>query len=166
MIRDALPSDVAAITDIYNHYVEHSYATMQYEKSEPSFFEAKINTVQESGHFWLVAEDKGNVVGYAYSGAWNPREGYRHTCEVSVYLSPATTAKGWGTKLYSELFGRLKKKGIQVVISVIGLPNEASIALHEKFGMKQVAHFPRMGFKLGNWMDVGYWQVNYNLDKQ
>lgn len=162
MIRDATLSDIPVITSIYNYYVEHSYATMQYEKSEVEFFEQKIKTVRESGHFWLVAEQEGDVIGYAYSGLWNPREGYNQTCEVSVYLSPDITTKGIGTQLYTELFDRLKRKGIKVIIAVIGLPNEASIALHEKFGMKQVAHFPKMGFKFGKWMDVGYWQVNWN----
>ena len=164
MIREVTPSDAPAITSIYNHYVEHSYATMQYELSETAFFEEKIKHVRSSGHFWLVVELENEIVGYAYSAKWNPREGYNRTCEISVYLSPTITAKGWGTKLYTELFERLREKGMMVIIAVIGLPNEASIALHEKFGMKKVAHFPRMGFKLGNWMDVGYWQVNYNLD--
>lgn len=164
MIREATISDAPAITSIYNYYVGHSYATMQYEPAEISFFEEKIEQVQNSGHLWLVAEQDGEIIGYAYSAAWNPREGYKQTCEVSVYLSPSIITKGWGTKLYAELFERLKKKGIKVIIAVIGLPNEASIALHEKFGMKKVAHFPKMGFKFNKWMDVGYWQVNYNLD--
>lgn len=162
MIRDALLSDTPAITNIYNYYVEHSYATMQYEKTEPAFFEKKIDSVRREGHFWLVAEIEEEIIGYAYSGKWNPREGYRQTCEVSIYLSPSIIAKGWGTKLYTELFERLKEKNMKVIIAVIGLPNEGSIALHEKFGMKKVAHFPRMGFKLGKWMDVGYWQINWN----
>ena len=162
MIRDATPSDATAINSIYNHYVEHSYATMQYEMADEAFFEGKIKSIENAGHFWLVAEQDNRVIGYAYSGPWNPREGYNQTCEVSVYLSPEITTKGWGTKLYAELFDRLQKKGMKVIIAVIGLPNEASIALHEKFGMKQVAHFPRMGFKFGKWMDVGYWQLNWN----
>lgn len=162
MIRVATLSDVPAITNIYNHYVEHSYATMQCEKATTDFFKEKLETVFKSGHFWVVAEEDGKVIGYAYSGAWNPREGYKQTCEVSVYLSPEATAKGIGSQLYTELFDRLKKARMQVIIAVIGLPNDASIALHEKFGMKKVAHFPRMGFKLGKWRDVGYWQVNWN----
>ncbi len=164
MIREASQSDATAITAIYNHYVEHSYATMQFEKSDEVFFELRIKTIQESGHFWLVAEEEGKVIGYAYSGAWNPREGYKQTCEVSVYISPSAKGKGIGTSLYEALFDRLRSKGIQVIIAVIGLPNEASIALHEKFGMEQVAHFPKMGLKFGKWMDAGYWQLNWNLD--
>ena len=162
MIREVKPSDVRTVTSIYNHYVEHSYATMQYEKSDEAFFEQKIKTILESGHFWLIAEQDGKIIGYAYSGPWNPREGYKQTCEVSVYLSPDVITKGIGTQLYTELFNRMKQKGIKVIIAVIGLPNKASIALHEKFGMKKVAHFPKMGFKFGKWIDVGYWQVNWN----
>lgn len=164
MIRDALLSDAESITEIYNHYVEHSAATMEYEKVDSEFYKKKITSTLSSGHFWQVAEFEGKVIGYAYSQDWNPRDGYKHTCEVSIYLSPNITAKGWGTKLYSALFERLKEAGILVIIAVITLPNEASITLHEKFGMIKVAHFPKMSIKFNNWVDVAYWQVNWNMD--
>ena len=161
MIRDATLNDASAITGIYNHYVRHSYATMEYDPVEETVYEKKIQTAQNSGHSWLVAEEEKEIIGYAYSGAWNPRDGYKHTCEVSVYISHTVTTKGWGTKLYTELFDRLKNGGMKTIIAVIGLPNEASVALHEKFGMKKVAHFPKMGIKFDQWQDVGYWQVNW-----
>jgi len=162
MIRDALLTDAPLITNIYNHYIEHSGATMEYNKVEPEYFKKKINSTLSSGHFWLVAEYEGEIIGYAYSGKWNPRDGYKHTCEISIYISPEITTKGWGTKLYTELFTRLKEVNMLVIIAVITLPNEANIKLHEKFGMTKVAHFPRMGIKFDNWLDVGYWQLNNN----
>ncbi len=78
---------------------------------------------------------------------------------MSVYLSASSLNKGLGTGLYHELFSRLRTKQIRIVIGGITLPNSASVALHEKFGMVQVAHFKEVGYKLGNWLDVGYWQV-------
>ena len=163
MIREATEFDAPAITNIYNYYVEHSGATMEYEKVDSSFYVSKIKKTQDSGHFWLVAEEDGEIIGYAYSGTWNPREGYRFTCEVSIYISSKVITKGWGTKLYAALFNKLREAGMLVIIAVITLPNEPSIALHEKFGMERVAYFPKMGIKFDRWLDVGYWQVNYQL---
>jgi len=77
---------------------------------------------------------------------------------VSVYLAPEQTGKGAGSRLYTELFLRLSALGYHVVIGAITLPNPASIALHEKFGMEKVGHFKEVGFKFGKWVDVGYWQ--------
>ena len=160
MIRDADLSDAQQITDIYNHYVENSHATLEYHTVEKEFYEQRINEIQQSGHYWLVAEVEGKIVGYAYSRRWNARDGYEFTCEVSVYLSAEHTSGGWGSRLYTELFSRLRKDGIHSVIAVIGLPNDASVALHEKFGMKKAAHFPELGIKFGKWLDVGYWYRN------
>lgn len=162
MIRDVLSSDISSICDIYNHYVEHSSATMEYDIVDEEYFNMKINSSLKSGHFWLVAEHNNQIIGYAYSSQWNPRKGYNHTCEISIYLSPNIISKGWGTRLYTELFDRLKKSGILVIIAVITLPNTSSVALHEKFGMKKVAHFPKMGIKFDTWLDVGFWQLNFN----
>ncbi len=75
-----------------------------------------------------------------------------------VYLSPKCSGKGIGTKLYQSLFSQLKEKNIHTVIAGITLPNEASVAIHEKFKMNKVAHFEEVGFKFEQWLDVGYWQ--------
>jgi len=79
--------------------------------------------------------------------------------EVSVYLHHEYVGKGHGTKLYEKLFSRLEAKGLHIAIGGIALPNPSSVKLHEKFGMEQVAHFREDGYKLGQWIDVGYWQV-------
>ena len=162
MIREVLNSDISSICEIYNHYVEHSSSTMEYQSVDEDYFRMKIDSSHQSGHFWLVAEHNNQIIGYAYSSQWNPRKGYKNTCEVSIYMSPNVVSKGWGTKLYTELFDRLIKLEILVFIAVITLPNSASISLHEKFGMKKVAHFPKMGIKFDKWLDVGYWQLNHN----
>ena len=156
-IRKATIDDAESITRIYNHFVENAHATMQYKSSPVSFFLDIVQKIQESGHHWLVAEIEGEILGYCYSQKWNPREGYDHTCEISIYLAPGHTGIGLGTQLYNELFSRLEQAGKRSIIAVIGLPNPGSIALHEKFGMSKVAHFNSMGIKFGKWIDVGYW---------
>jgi phosphinothricin acetyltransferase len=108
---------------------------------------------------WLVAEDDKEIVGYAYATRWHDRSAYRYTVEVSAYLANTACSKGWGTQLYTALFEVLRRLDIHVVIAGIALPNQASVALHEKFGMEKVANFSEVGFKFGRWIDVGHWQV-------
>ena len=108
---------------------------------------------------WLVAEQSGQVVGYAYATKWKARSAYRFSVESSVYLAQSVIGQGLGSKLYEALFALLKERGVHVVIGVITLPNPASIAFHEKLGLKKVAHFEEVGFKFNKWLDVGCWQI-------
>ena len=100
------------------------------------------------------------MVGYAYATKWKERSAYRFSAEVSVYLSNQVQGRGLGASLYETLFSKLKEGGINTVIGGITLPNPASVALHEKMGMKKVAHFENVGFKFNQWQDVGYWQLS------
>jgi L-amino acid N-acyltransferase YncA len=159
MIRNVSEQDVLWICDIYNHYIEHTDASFEEECLTVTQMSERIRSVQSSGYCWLVAESEGEVIGYAYSTRWSERSAYRYTVEVSVYLNPTVQAQGWGTKLYEALFKELRKNSFHMVIAGITLPNPASIALHEKFGMKKAAVFDEVGYKFGQWKDVGYWQV-------
>jgi len=159
MIREAKDSDAAALAEIYNFYIRNTVITFEEDDLDSDEFIKRIQKVQTSGHSWLITEEAGQVIGYAYSPKWNERSAYRNTAEVSIYLSDTAKSKGWGTKLYTELFNHLRKKSIHIVIGGIALPNTTSVALHEKFGMEKVAHFKRVGYKFGQWLDVGYWQV-------
>jgi L-amino acid N-acyltransferase YncA len=159
MIRAAIESDAQAIADIYNYYIKNTVVTFEELPVSQNDILERIEKVTGSNLPWLVAEDNSVVIGYAYAGKWNMRSAYRHTVESTVYLSNSSLAKGWGTRLYQALFDTLRQKSIHVVIGGITLPNPASIALHEKFGMKQVAHFKEVGYKFGQWLDVGYWQM-------
>jgi phosphinothricin acetyltransferase len=107
---------------------------------------------------WLVAELGGHVVGYAYASKWKARYGYRFSTEISVYLDAAHGGRGMGSKLYDQLFPMLRDRGVHSAIGGIALPNEASVALHEKFGLEKVAHFKEVGIKFNQWIDVGYRQ--------
>lgn len=161
-LRAATSADAAGVVSVYNHFVLRSLAT--FEESELSAIEmaTRIADVQASGLPWLVAiDDPNTVVGYAYASPWQSRVGYRFTVEVSVYVAPDQTNRGLGSSLYVRLFETLKNEtDVEVVIGGIALPNAASVALHERMGMRQVAQFERVGVKQGQWLDVGYWQCH------
>lgn len=165
MIREATDNDAEAITAIYNYYIQNTVITFEEDSLNPSDFIERIRKVQESGYSWLVAEENGKIIGYAYSSKWNDRTAYINTAEVSIYLSHLIKSRGWGTKLYDVLFSSLRQKSIHIVIGGITLPNPASVAIHEKFGMEKVAHFKEVGYKFGEWLDVGYWQVQLNAEQ-
>ena len=158
-IRLATTADAGAIADIYNHYVLNTVITFEEQAISTQEMAGRIGEVLAFPLPWLVAEQDGRIAGYAYATKWKGRCAYRYSVESSVYLAPGTERQGLGTQLYSALFARLKEQGMHVVIGGIALPNPASIALHEKFGMTKVAHFSEVGFKFGKWIDVGYWQA-------
>jgi len=160
MLRPVEEKDAQAIVDIYNYYIEHTAVTFEEETLNVDDMLLRINKIGQVGHIWLVAELNNKVVGYAYSAPWRERSAYRFSCEITVYLSAEAKGKGLGTSLYQALFVQLKNMDIKTVIGGITLPNDASIALHEKLGMEKVAHFTDVGLKFNQWLDVGYWQVN------
>ena len=161
MIRDVTYRDAQSIANIYNFYIENTVTTFEEVALQSKDFISRINKSNVDSLPWLVAELDGEVIGYAYATKWKERTAYRFSVEITVYLKPALKAKGWGTRLYTNLLKKLKSnpKKIHAVIAGISLPNAASIALHEKIGMQQVAEFKEIGFKLNRWVDTGYWQM-------
>lgn len=158
LVRDATLADAGAVAAIYNHYISHTVITFEENPVTAADMAGRIEEVQADRLPWLVAESTGQIRGYAYATRWRTRSAYRFSKEITVYLEPANVRDGMGTSLYAELFPRLRARGVHAAIGGIALPNDASVALHEKFGMKKVAHFSGVGFKLGRWVDVGYWQ--------
>ena len=146
-----------------NDYFQNTVITLENPLTAGDII-TRIEKVKRSGLPWLVAEKEGEVIGYAYATKWNERSAYRHTVEVTAYLSNTALSEGWGTKLYEGLFDALRHSSIRVAVGGITLPNLASIALHEKFGMEKVAHFKSVGYKFGKWLDVGYWQVQIDAE--
>ncbi len=157
-IRDAHASDAPAIAAIYNPYITGTTISFEEEPVPEAEMARRIADVQAAGLPWLVAEEGGAVIGYAYATKWRVRHAYRYSVESSVYLAPAAARKGIGSVLYAALFARLRAGGVHLVIGGIALPNDASVALHEKMGYEKAAHFKEVGFKFGRWLDVGYWQ--------
>jgi len=158
LIRPATAEDAEAIARIYSHYVLNTTISFEEQAVSTDEMAGRIAEVLASSLSWLIAEQAGQAVGYAYAGKWKGRCAYRHSVETSVYIDPAFTGRGIGRQLYQELLAVLRAKSIHVVIGGIGLPNAASVALHERLGFIKVAHFREVGYKFGQWLDVGYWQ--------
>lgn len=159
MIRDARVDDGSALAHIYNPYILETVVTFEEVAVTAADMAARVREVQSAGMPWLVLEEQGALRGYAYAAAWRTRAAYRHCAEVTVYLDGGHLGRGLGTRLYQALFPRLATSGMHVLLGCIALPNPASVALHEKFGMTKVAHFSEVGWKFGRWVDVGYWQL-------
>lgn len=160
-VRPAVLDDGDAFARIYNPYITGTVVTFEEEPVAGAEMSRRLEAVLERGLPWLVAEEDGAVVGYAYGGVWKERAAYRLSTEAAIYLDGSRTGKGVGSKLYAALLPRLKELGLHSVIGGIALPNAASVALHERFGFRKVGHFAEVGYKLGRWVDVGYWQLNF-----
>lgn len=154
-------SDTNAIAAIYNHYISETVVTFEEEPIQAAEIARRIADVQSASLPWLVAEENSQVVGYAYATPWKVRSAYRFSVEVTVYVAFGSGGRGIGSMLYKSLFSILETLGIHAVIGGIALPNDASISLHEKFGLNKVAHFQQVGFKFNRWVDVGYWERTF-----
>lgn len=157
-VRAAAAEDAAAVAGIYNHFVMRTIVTFEEEPVGPAEIARRMDDVRNASLPWLIAERSGTVVGYAYATPWRGRRGYRFSTEVTVYVATDQAGQGVGSQLYANLLPALQERGIHAAMGGIALPNDASVALHEKFGFKKVAHFEQVGMKFDSWIDVGYWQ--------
>lgn len=157
-IRNVKLKDARQIADIYNYYVLETHHSFETEALSVNEMMDRVDAITESCPF-LVCEQDGEIVGFAYGTHYKPRSAYKHSVEVSVYLKNDSKQKGIGTRLYEKLFQEIEKMNVHAIIAGISLPNEASIKLHEKFGFEKVAHFREVGFKMERWIDVGYWEI-------
>ena len=156
-LRLALPSDAAACLAIYRPFIETSHTTFETDVPSVEEFARRIeSTLAERP--WLVAEENGRVVGYAYASPIKDRAAYQWSVEVAVYVAEGYRGRGVGRSLYQALFRCLKGQGFVNAIGIIALPNAASIALHEALGFEKISHLKGIGFKLGAWHDSGWWQ--------
>jgi phosphinothricin acetyltransferase len=159
-IRAASQLDAPAIATIYNPYITGTTITFEEEQLNPGQIAKRMEEVQSTALPWLVAETDREILGYAVATPWRSRAAYRFSVEITVYISPSHTRRGIGSLLYGQLFPLLQARGIHAVMAGIALPNDASVALHEIFGLRKVAHLSQVGFKFDRWIDVGYWQRN------
>lgn len=158
-VRSASEADAAAVARIYNYYIQNTVITFEEQPVSVQAMATRVSEVQDQSLPWLVAEVRNDVVGFAFAQKWKPRSAYRHSVETTIYLEPGLEGRGVGTTLYSALLPILRDRGIRVAIGGAALPNEASVALHEKLGFERVATFRQIGFKHGRWIDVAYWQL-------
>ena len=159
MLRSATATDAAAIAAIYNHYVVQTVVTFEEEPVPTTDMATRIAEVLDAGRPWLVWEEHGKVLGYAYASGWKSRCSYRFSLETTVYLDKEATGRGLGTMLYSALIDALRPTKTHALIGGVALPNEGSVALHEKLGFQKIAHFKEVGWKFDQWIDVGYWEL-------
>jgi phosphinothricin acetyltransferase len=158
LIRAATVADAAPVAAVYNHYVRETTITFEEEDVPVPEIARRIREVGSASLPWLIAERNATVVGYAYATKWHSRSAYRFSAEITVYVDASHQRIGVGSRLYERLFPLLEARGIRAVMACIALPNEPSVALHERFGLLKVGHFKEVGFKLDRWVDVGYWQ--------
>jgi L-amino acid N-acyltransferase YncA len=157
-VRAALPADAAACAAIYAPYVLETAVSFELDPPGEAEMAERI-AVATRTHAWLVLEDAGRVVGYAYGGQFHRRHAYRWACEVSVYLEMGRRRTGGGRALYEALLPRLAERGYRTAIAGMTLPNEASVALHRALGFEEVGTYRRIGHKLGRWHDVAWTQA-------
>lgn len=151
-IRTATPEDAGALLAIYAHYVRTSPVSFELDPPSVDEFQARMAKAQ-SKWAWLVAEEAGELLGYAYGIQHRERPAYRFTVETSAYIREGFGGRGIGFALYTELLDRLTRHGYCTAVAGITLPNEASVALHKKMGFETVGVFPRIGWKFGRWHD-------------
>jgi phosphinothricin acetyltransferase len=158
MIRPATPPDAAAIAEIYNPYIRDTVITFEEEEVSAEEIASRIEKVTRT-YPWIVWEEDGRLIGYAYGSTWRTRHAYRFATETAIYLAADCRGKGIGTKLYQALLAELRQRGFHSVLGCLALPNAPSVALHERLGFTKVGHMKEAGWKFGAWVDVGFWEL-------
>jgi phosphinothricin acetyltransferase len=163
-IRDGALADLPALTDILNHYIVHTPINFDVE---PYRVEARREWFDEhaaKGKYRLVvAEDAGQVVGYATTSRWRPKAAYGTTVESSVYCRQDACGRGIGSALYRALFDAIKDEDVHMIVAGATMPNAASAALHERFGFTEVGVFKAVGRKFDRFWDVAWFQRKSRL---
>ena len=158
LLRIASPNDAQQMLEIYAPVVRET--VISFELEPPSIVEMQQRIEKTLAKYpWLVIEDAGRVLGYAYATAHRDRLAYQWSADVSVYVHPLARRRGLARRLYTALLKLLRALGYYNAYAGIALPNEASIKLHEAMGFSQVAIYKQVGFKHGAWRDVGWWQL-------
>ena len=159
MIRPVSPDDAASICDIYNYYIENTIITFEETPLLTFQMEERIRKISAKYPFIVWEEETGKINGYAYINIWKERSAYRFSAELSVYIRDGLQGRGMGRKLMEKLLEEVRKTEVHCLVSGIALPNDRSVALHEKLGFKKIALFGEIGRKFNKWVDVGYWEL-------
>jgi len=164
MIRTAIPDDAAPIAAIYAHHVLHGTASFDTIPPTADDWRIKISDITARGWPFLVVDEGGAVVAYAYATQFRDRPAYAETCENSVYVAPNHSSRGLGSALLAELLPAAAKAGFRQMIAVVGGGEPASVALHEKFDFTIAGRMRNVGRKFGRLLDTVYLQRG--LDNQ
>lgn len=163
-LRNASRADLPAITAIYAHAVREGTSSYELEPPTRDEMAARYDALAASGYPYIVAEEGGTVVGYAYASAFRPRPAYRFIVENSVYVSPHLQGRGIGRLLLVELIARTTALGFRQMVAVIGdaRPDSASVKLHEALGFAHSGRLAGSGYKHGRWLDTAFMQLEMN----
>lgn len=164
MIRKVKVEDAQSIVDIYNYYILNTNISFEVEPLKSEEMAERIKNIS-SKFPYIVYEEAGKVLGYAYLSEYRTRVAYKFTVESSIYLDKDAKGNGIGQKLYEELIEKAKVHEFHTIIGCVTIPNEPSTKLHERLGFEKIAHFKEAGFKNNTWLDVGYWQRIIYKDK-
>jgi len=163
IIRAATAADAEALAAIYGHHVLHGFGTFEEDPPSPAEMESRRAAIVERGLPYLVAEEDGRVLGFAYAGPFRPRQAYRYTLEDSVYIAPEAVGKGVGRAVLSAVIAECEALGIRQLVAVIGdSGNAASIGLHRALGFVDAGVGRSFGFKHGRWVDIVWMQKPLN----
>ncbi len=157
-IRLAAETDAEALRAIYAPVVAKTAISFEVEPPDEAEMRRRIRETLRT-HPWLVAQDEGAVVGYAYATSHRSRAAYQWSVDVSVYVHEAHRKKGHALTLYRALLAALRLQGFVNAYAGIALPNPPSVRLHDALGFESVGVYERVGFKAGAWRDVGWWQL-------
>jgi len=157
-VRPVAEPDLPALAAIYDEEVRHGISTFATEPPGIDHWRPRLRLDRPGDHL-LVAERDGTVVGYAFSGDYRPRTGYRHTRETSIYLAPEARGAGVGRALYDGLLPLLRADGIRLVVAVIALPNPGSQGLHRACGFERAGVLHDVGRKFDTWIDTELWEL-------
>lgn len=163
-IRLATPADAGACVEIYRPSIERSHASFEVTVPGVEDFAARMRDTLDD-YPWLVSTDEdGAVTGYAYAFRHRSRHAYQWNAEVSAYVDSAAHRRGVGRALYLALFDCLRTQGMVNAYAGVTLPNDPSVAFHESLGFEPVGVYRRIGFKFGEWHDVGWWALRLRED--
>ena len=151
LIRPAIAADAQAIAAIYGYYVRETCVTFACEEPSADHY---ADQIAEGRYPFLVAEDRGEVVGFAYAAEFRPKDAYRWDVELTIYLQPGREGQGVGSLLMEALLDHLTRLGYLTAYSCVTVPNERSVALHKRFGFEELGVFPSTGYKHGRWHGV------------
>jgi L-amino acid N-acyltransferase YncA len=165
MIRVATNNDAVGMLEIYAPFILNSGITQEVDVPSIKDFQQRVNSNLDERP-WLVCEINNGIAGYAYAGKHRDRKGYQWCTEPSVYISEKYYGAGIANALYTALFDILKIQGYVNAYAVITLPNDRSIAFHKKFGFEYLTTYKKIGYKLGQWHDVGWMQYEVNPHKE
>lgn len=163
IIRAATAADADALAAIYGHHVLHGFGTFEEEPPSAAEMETRRAAIAARGLPYLVAEEAGQVLGFAYAGPFRPRQAYRYTVEDSVYIAPDAVGRGVGRAVLSAVIAACEALGVRQVVAVIGdSGNAASIGLHRALGFEDAGVGRSFGFKHGRWVDIVWMQKSLN----